>query len=106
MRLKRGPGILIIVIIVATLTLVACGHSLKGTTWRGNGLLTGNVTLTFTTESDCQIGIGAVGATGTYSVAGDQVTVNVMKKTYVFTESGDSMTGRIYGMSLTLNKQK
>jgi hypothetical protein len=106
MRLKPVPEILIIVLIVATLTLVACGHSLKGTTWRGDGLLTGNVALTFTTDTECQLGIGKVGATGTYSVADDQVTVNVMNKTYVFTESNDSMTGHIYGMSLTLNKQE
>lgn len=104
MRLRLG--VLIVIVVVATLSLAACGgHSLQGTTWRGNGLVTGNVKLTFVNDTDCQFGIGAVGATGTYSVAGDQVTVRVLQRTYVFTIADDSMTGHSYGMALTLSKE-
>lgn len=104
MRLKLG--LMILTILVAAVLLSACGHSLKGSTWRGDGLVTGNVTLTFVNDTECQLGVGAVGATGTYSVSNDQVSVAVLKKVYTFTIDGDTMTGRLYGMTLKLDKQK
>lgn len=105
MRFKLGWGIL--TILAAALLLAACGGpSLEGTTWQGDGLVTGNVTLTFMTDSDCQIGVRSVGATGTYSVDGDQVSVDVLKQNLEFTVDGDTMTGRIYGAALKLTKQE
>ena len=93
-------------VLAASLLLTGCGHSLKGTTWSGTGLVTGNVSLTFVTDTECQLGIRSVGTTGTYSVKDDLVTVNVLKNSYEFTMNGDTMTGHAYGMSLTLTKQK
>lgn len=105
MRIKLGLGIL--TILTAALLLVACGGpSLEGTTWQGDGLVTGNVTITFMTDTECQVGIRSVGATGTYSVDGDQVSIDVLKQTFVLTVDGDTMSGRIYGASLTLTKQE
>ncbi|GEM_PF-4838813 len=105
MRAMLRLGILFIV--AAAVLVVGCGGpSLKGSTWQGDGLLTGNVTLTFVTDTECQLGIRSVGATGTYSVAGDQVSVHVLKQNYAFTLDGDTMTGRMYAMTLTLTKQK
>jgi hypothetical protein len=105
MRLKLGSVTL--AILVGALLLTACGgHSLKGSTWKGNGLLTGNVTLTFVNDTECQMGVGSVGATGTYSVDNDNVSVSVLKKVYTFAIDGDTMTGHLYGMTLTLDRQK
>lgn len=105
MRLKFGS--LILAILACALLLTACGgHSLKGSTWKGGGLLTGNVSLTFVNDTKCQLGVGSVGATGTYSVDKDNVSVSVLRKVYTFAIDGDTMTGHLYGMTLTLDRQK
>jgi hypothetical protein len=89
-----------------TLSLAACGgHSLKGTTWKGD-LIGKEVTLTFVTGDQCQMGVGSTGVLGTYLVSKDVVSVRVLKGTFDFTIDGDTMTGRAYGVGLTLTKQK
>jgi hypothetical protein len=106
MRVKLHVGILIV--LAAMLLLAACGGpSLKGSTWTGDGLVAGNVTLTFMTDSECQLGIRSVGTTGTYTVADDQVSVSLQGQSYTFTiKDDDTMTGYVYGMALTLVRQK
>ncbi len=104
MRVKLGLGILIV--LMAALPAACGGPSMEGTTWKGDGLVTGNVTFTFMTESECQVGIRSVGATGTYTVDGDQVSVDVLEQKLDFTVDGDTMTGSISGASLTLIRQE
>ena len=80
-------------LILATLlvTLAACGSSsLEGTTWKGANSVGDEAILSFTSETECTLGV--LGP-GTYSVEDDKVTVITADHTYIFTRLDDRMTG-------------
>jgi hypothetical protein len=96
--------VLIIILATALVTLSACGSSsLEGTTWKGDTPISDfDMTLSFSSATQCKIGVlGPGGASATYVVQDDEITVNTPDNTYVFVRSGGTMTGG----GLSLHKQ-
>lgn len=102
----RRSQVLVAVVLFVLLLTAGCGSSLKGTTWKGDNLLGKVVSLTFPTDTQCELSTGFTGSPkGTYAVSGDQISVTFGSIGCVFTRNGDVMTGKLFGVPLSLTKQ-
>lgn len=109
MRTYLTLALALAVSVLLVVALVACGSSsLNGTTWKDDSPIAigGGVSLAmhvqFTSATECAIGaLSGKGTPATYSVSGDQVTIRTTDLIYVFTRSGNTMTGA----GMTLHKQ-
>lgn len=95
--------------VAAALVLLAgCtgAGSLSGTTWKGGNLMDSNVSLAFTSASDCRLDTSFMGSGPcTYQAGGDQVAVTFDDQTYVFAIDQGTMTGLLFGAVVQLAKQ-
>jgi hypothetical protein len=92
----RGGRLVRVTVMAAVATvLMACGDAaLGGPTWKGDTPVGDGMTLKFTSDTECTMGVlGPNGAHVTYTVSDDQVTVSTTDDSYVFTRDGDKMTG-------------
>lgn len=110
-KLRR---ILALVLAAAALTaLVACGakDALAGT-WKGDLGADGTITWTFDGKGKCTLQNTFLKQNGTYTIEGDQVTVQLEtwsdSQTYTFSVDGDNLTmneNSGFGYSGTYAKQ-